>query len=98
MGIRRASLPLLLSCLLIGVLHSSVQAKDNWILLRTKHFTIASNADEGRTRERALKLEQFRFVFSKLFNMGDSAQLPITVIVFKNDDSYKPYKPLYNGK
>lgn len=71
-------------------------AKDRWLNLRSKNFNVISNADEGDTRQLLLKLEQFRFVFSKLVKTQNMA--PITVVVFKNDGSFKPFKPLYNGK
>jgi tetratricopeptide (TPR) repeat protein len=73
-------------------------AKDKWLNLQSKNFNIVSNADEGGTRELALKLEQFRAVFAKIFKIQNSSALPVTVVVFKNDDSFKPFKPLYNGK
>jgi len=73
-------------------------AKDKWINLRTSNFNIIANADEGDTRRLALKLEQFRAVLSKLLNTSRVAPVPITVLVFKNDGSFKPFKPLYNGK
>jgi tetratricopeptide (TPR) repeat protein len=75
-----------------------VSARENWINLRTKHFNIVSNADERETRELALKLEQFRFVFSKIYNTQGTSSVPVTVIVFKSDSSFKPFKPLYDGK
>ncbi|MBI3654782.1 MAG: tetratricopeptide repeat protein [Acidobacteria bacterium] len=73
-------------------------AKDKWLNLQTKNFNIVSNADEDNTRELALKLEQFRAVFAKIFKLPMTSAIPVTVVVFKNDDSYKPFKPLYNGK
>src|SRR5438552_18459635 len=76
----------------------SASAKDKWLNLQTKNFNIVSNADEGGTRELALKLEQFRAVFAKIFKIQNASAIPVTVVVFKNDDSYKPFKPLYNGK
>jgi tetratricopeptide (TPR) repeat protein len=77
---------------------SPALAKDKWINLRTGNFNIVSNADEKETRELALKLEQFRLVFSKIYNTQASSSVPVTVIVFKNDGSFKPFKPLYGGK
>jgi len=73
-------------------------AKDKWINLTTKNFNIISNADEAPTRRLALKLEQFHFVFSKLFNLPLTRAVPTTVMVFKHDASFRPFKPLYNGK
>jgi tetratricopeptide (TPR) repeat protein len=77
---------------------SSAPAKDNWISLRTKNFNIVSNGDERDTRQLALKLEQFRMIISRLTNTSLVAPVPITVVVFKSDGSFKPFKPLYNGK
>src|SRR5215468_1344322 len=77
---------------------NTVQAKDKWINLSTKNFNIISNADEGGSRKLALKLEQFHYVFSKLFNLPLTRRIPTTVMVFRNDASFRPFKPLYNGK
>lgn len=68
------------------------------IHLTTPNFNIVSNAGEGETRAVAQKLEQFRFVFLKLFKVEAAASLPVTVVVFKSNDSFTPYKPLYDGK
>jgi tetratricopeptide (TPR) repeat protein len=87
-----------LVCLFLFSIVLPVAAKDKWLNLRSKNFNVISNADEGETRKLVLKLEQFRFVFSQLLKSADTSPLPITVVVFKNDDSYKPFKPLYNGK
>jgi len=84
--------------LILALSAASVSAKDKWINLRTKNFNIVSNASEGDTRELALKLEQFRYVFSKIYDISNVAPVPVTVMVFKSDDSFKPFKPLYEGK
>lgn len=89
---------LVLACLAIAASASNTQAKDKWINLTTKNFNIISNADEGDTRKLALKLEQFHYVFSKIFTLPAVRPIPTTVMVFKSDGSFKPYKPLYNGK
>ena len=95
-NVRLRAVPL--ACVVIALLAMPTQAKDKWINLTTKNFNIISNADEGGTRRLALKLEQFHFVFSTLFNLPLKRSLPTTVMVFKHDASFKPYKPLYNGK
>jgi tetratricopeptide (TPR) repeat protein len=73
-------------------------AKDKWIQLTTKNLNVISNASEDDTRELASKIEQFHFIFTKLFGVGTEGFLPVTVIAFKSDSSFKPFKPLYNGK
>lgn len=93
----------LLASLLIGfalalAAASPVAAKDKWINVRTKRFNIVSNADSDEARKLALKLEQFRTVFSKLFKVQEMSPVPITVLAFKSDGAFTPFKPLYNGK
>lgn len=83
---------------ILGCLAVPASAKDKWIRLQTKNFNLVSNANDGETRELALKLEQFRAVFLKIFKVQNDSAIPVTVVVFKNDNSYKPFKPLYNGK
>jgi tetratricopeptide (TPR) repeat protein len=74
-------------------------AKDNWISVRSTNFFLVGNASEKEVREVATRLEQFRDVFSRLLpGMHFTSPVPTTVIVFKSDSSYKPFKPLINGK
>src|SRR5215467_8988765 len=89
---------LAVSLALSGIVPRVASAKENWFLLRTKHFNVVSNAGEGRTREMALHLEQFVAVFGRLFKISTDSLVPMTVVVFKSDDSFKPFKPLYKGK
>jgi len=90
--------PLFVAVAFVLLAASSAAGKDKWLSLRTKNFNIVSNADEGDTRQLALKLEQFRLIISRLTNTSNVAPVPITVVVFKNDGAFKPFKPLYNGK
>ncbi|HKR21421.1 MAG TPA: hypothetical protein VJS17_02455, partial [Pyrinomonadaceae bacterium] len=57
--------------------HSTVSAKDTWVSIRTKNFLMVGNANEKEVRKVALKLEQFREVFTKLFpNMTFNTPVP----------------------
>ena len=79
--------------------HASVTPKDNWISVQSKNFFLVGNASEKEVRQVAIRLEQFRDVFSRLFKgMNFTSPVPTTVIVFKSDSSYKPFKPLADGK
>ena len=76
---------------LIG--YQSAQAKDTWTTVRSKNFTLIGNASEKDIRQVGNRLEQFRNVFGLLFpTIPLKAPVPTTVIVFKNDSSYKPFK------
>ena len=73
--------------------YSTASAKDTWVSIRTKNFTMVGNASEKEVRKVALKLEQFREVFIKLFpNMKFNTPVPTTVVVFKDERSYAPFK------
>src|SRR6266404_2706139 len=87
-----------LACFVVVLTAGPAAAKDKWINQTTKNFNIISNADEGGTRKLGLKLEQFHFVFSKIFNLPLERSIKTTVMVFKNESSFSPYKPLYNGR
>ena len=72
-------------------------AKDTWTSVRSKNFLLIGNASEKDIRQVATRLEQFREVFSRLFTkMNVNSPVPTTVVVFKNDESYRPFKPNAN--
>ncbi|HKR13560.1 MAG TPA: tetratricopeptide repeat protein [Pyrinomonadaceae bacterium] len=71
-----------------------MSAKDTWVSVRTKNFFMVGNANEKEIRNVALKLEQFRAVFIRVFpDINFNTPVPTTVIVFKSHDSYGPFKP-----
>lgn len=74
--------------------NSPVSANDKWTSVRSKNFLLVGNASEKDIRQVAVRLEQFREVFSRLFpTMSVNSTVPTTVIVFKNNESYRPFKP-----
>lgn len=98
-------IPLVLSLVLLipfvptGAPVTAAPVKDVWMKVQAKHFTLIGNAKEKEIRRVGTQLEQFRYVFTSLLpkaRLDDS--VPTTVIVFKDDGAYKPYKPTYNGK
>jgi FimV-like protein len=92
---KRFIIPLGVSlCLLLAVSQYTVIAKDSWVSVRTKNFLLVGNAGEKEIRKVGLKLEQFREVFTRLFpKMKFNTPVPTTVVVFKSDSSYAPFKP-----
>ena len=96
---KRCALFLALLVSLLALPAQAAPARENWMSVRSKNFQLIGNASEKEIRQVATRLEQFRFVFSGLFPQAKfNSSVPTTVVVFKNDSSYKPYKPLYNGK
>ena len=74
-------------------------AADKWISIRSKNFLLVGNASESAIRRVGRNLEEFRAGFATLFPaIGKQEPPPITVVVFKDDASFRPFKPLYQGK
>lgn len=74
-------------------------AKDNWTAVRSKNFSLVGNASEKEIKQVATRMEQFRDVFSRLFpGIPLASPVPTTVVVFKSDSAFKPYKPVTDGK
>jgi predicted Zn-dependent protease len=90
--LRTAILGMALALLITGAAPSAT-AKDTWTSVHSKNFTLVGNASEKDIRLVANRLEQFRQVFSLLFpTITIKSPVPTTVIVFKSDSSYKPFK------
>lgn len=82
----------------LPVSHSAL-AKDTWVSVRSKNFFLVGNAGEKEVRQVATRLEQFHEVFALLFPRTTfTSPIPTTVVVFKSDSSYKPFKPVVEGK
>lgn len=80
-------------CLLLAGAVVPASAKDNWTSVRSKNFFLIGNGSEKEIRQVATRLEQFRDVFTRLFaNARFNSPVPTTVVVFKSDSSYKPFK------
>jgi tetratricopeptide (TPR) repeat protein len=83
--------------LLLGAAGQVVVAKDTWISVHSKNFFLLGNASEKEIRQVAERLEQFREVASHLFVKTNLASpVPTRVVVFKNDNSFRPFKPNSN--
>jgi tetratricopeptide (TPR) repeat protein len=81
----------------------SAAAKEVWLKAQSKYFTLIGDAREKEIRNAGARLEQFREAFSQISSQIFSpsiidSSVPITVIVFKNDLAYTPFKPLHLGK
>src|SRR5712692_6101655 len=73
--------------------HSAVAA-DNWIEVRSPHFTVQSNAGEKEARKVADQFEQIRNMFHSAFSSMrvDPAQ-PIVILAAKNENTLKLFLP-----
>lgn len=87
----------LLFVLMMLAAPSSASAK--WISLSSDHFQFVGDATERDMRAIAARLEQFRDVVGRLFSTElTRAPMPTVVVVFQNDRSFTPVKPLFQGR
>jgi len=83
----------LLFIALVLTLNFSIIAKDTWVKTKSENFTLIGNAKEKDIRAVANKLEQFRYIFASLLpNLSHDSPIPTTVVVFKNEGSFKKYR------
>jgi len=85
--------------LLLAAVCAFPQSRDNWRSVRTNHLFVIGNAEAEKLRQVAVWLEFFHRAFGRVVsrNVIDSA-VPTTVIVFRDDASFRPFKPLYQGR
>jgi hypothetical protein len=93
----RRILCFLVAALLISPLPA--RAADKWLSIRSKNFLLVGNASESAIRRVGRDLEEFRSALGNVFPaVREQASIGTTVLVFKDDVSFRPYKPLYQGK
>ena len=67
--------------------------RDQWIEVRTDHFTFFSNASQKQSLEIAQNLERFRALLAFIRPGGEIVQpLPTKVFVFKQSRAFAPYR------
>ncbi|HEX2271284.1 MAG TPA: tetratricopeptide repeat protein, partial [Pyrinomonadaceae bacterium] len=75
------------------------QARDNWRSVRTNNLFVIGNADPERLRQVAAWLEFFHSAFARLVSRNVLDQsVPTTVVLFRDEASFTPFKPLYQGR
>jgi tetratricopeptide (TPR) repeat protein len=90
---RRALFLSAIICLLLVGAVAPASAKDTWTSVRSKNFLLIGNGGDKEIRQVATRLEQFRDVFTRFFKQAVfNSPVPTTVVVFKSDSSYKPFK------
>ncbi|HWS86374.1 MAG TPA: tetratricopeptide repeat protein [Pyrinomonadaceae bacterium] len=89
----------LVAALAVLLAAQAAAAKETWTSVRSQNFFLVGSASEKEIRQVATRLEQFREVFTKLFpKVNFNTPVPTTVVVFKSDSAYKPFKPVADGK
>lgn len=99
MRINGGRLPIIYSLFLLLLLSASASAKETWTRVETKNFVLVGNGSDRDLRKVAMRLEEFRKAITLLLPRASvNAAVPTTVVVFKSDSSFDPFKPRYKGK
>ncbi len=70
-----------------------------WRSMRTPNFQLFGDVGEGDMRRVAGRLEQFREAVGVILpGVRVTTSTPTVVLVFRSHKSYRPFKPLYQGK
>ena len=95
-----ASLLYILTCLAAPAAADQPAAPQRgWLRLQTSNFSVLGNSSEKDLRRVGQRLEQFREAIGILFPKAVlNAPRPTIVLVFKNQKTYDPFKPQYQGK
>lgn len=94
---RRAKLLLIFASVLATF--AVAEGKDRWVRVRSKNFVLVGSASEKTIRDVAVRLEQFRSGIRLMLTASVvDSPVPTTVIIFKDDKAYEPFRPLYQGQ
>jgi tetratricopeptide (TPR) repeat protein len=84
---------------LANVVIAAPQTRDQWRSVRTNNLFVIGNADPEKLRQVAAWLEFFHSAFARLVSRNVlDASVPTTVILFRDEASFTPFKPLYQGR
>ena len=73
-----------------------VAAADDWIEVKSAHFTVVSNASERTTRRLVWQFEQVRSATAALFSWAKTdLNRPLSIIVIKDENSMRALAPEY---
>jgi tetratricopeptide (TPR) repeat protein len=85
---------LLLATLCSAVLAPARDKPENWVQVRSPHFTIISNSNEKQARRVADQFERMRSVFHKLFpKLRIDPATPIIVLAIKDEKDFRALEP-----
>lgn len=78
---------------------AAAQTRDSWRSVQTNNLFVIGNAEPEKLRQVAVWLQFFHRAFGRLVsrNVLDPS-VPTTVIVFRDDASFYPFKPVYQGR
>lgn len=88
-----------LACLLILLTSHTMAAERGWRTVTTPHYRVVSQQDDRDTAMWMKDFDQFILSTTDVLQMDLKAMPPLTVVLFKDDKDYSPYKLLLpNGQ
>lgn len=95
MGVRARSVGTV-GAFLLALSVFSASAKDpEWIEGHSAHFHVISNAGDKKSSKVTVRMEEFRHLLTVMLpRLRYDPPVPTTVVLFANDKSFRPYKPL----
>jgi len=91
----RAGAPLFALLLLLAQPTYAADRDDDWIVVKSPHFVVVSNADEGKARRAAGDFERIRAVFLNALEDSRDESEPVVVLAVKNQDGLQELLPDY---
>src|SRR5512147_1065750 len=86
-------------CALFLLLDGPLAAAQEWVEVKSPHFSVATDAGEKRGREVATRFEQMRAAFGLLFQrMQVNIPIPLQIIAFRRNKELRDFAPVFNGK
>ncbi len=73
-------------------------AEAGWICVQSPHFTVLTPGAEAQARTWATTMEGFYRAMNAGFEVKADHLPVVTVLLFKNDRDFRPFKPLEKGK
>src|SRR5271169_6767490 len=73
---------------------SALSAAENWIEVRSEHFTVLTDSNEKQARHILDQFERMRWLFQTLFPKANVDPVePIVVLAAKNGKSFQAMEP-----
>lgn len=74
-------------------------AAQQWVEIKSPHFSVVTDAGERRGREVADRFEQMRASFGILFKrLTVNIPVPLQIVAFRNQKEFRQFAPLWKGK
>lgn len=83
---------------LFGVSLATAGAKPAWTRLEAPKVIVLSEVSASETRDWAVELEQFHRAMGTIMKLDEPAIRPVTIVLFRSDADFRPYKPLEKGR